>query len=293
MARFDIFKKRKKNTHKGDYGHLLIIAGSLGMGGAACMAAEASLRSGCGLVTLGVPKSLNMIVSKKLTEVIIKPLSQTKDASLSKNALFEIVKLVKNKDALAIGPGLSQGSGTKAVVLKLLPKLNMPAVIDADALNILAQKRSILKKIKTHSVLTPHPGEMARLINSNVGYVQKNRKAVAQTFANKYNVILVLKGHNTVVAGPKNKAYINKTGNPGMATAGSGDVLAGIIGSFLAQGAPPFEAARLGVYIHGLAGDLAAKKIGEVSLIASDILKSIPDAIRICRRSSAGRAAVL
>ncbi len=280
MTKFDISKKRKKNTHKGSYGHLLIIAGSVGMTGAACLASEAALRSGCGMVTLGLPESLNIAVEKKLTEVITKPLPETKQKTLSKKALSEIIALLKNKDATVIGPGLSQHKQTKELILRLLPKLNIPTVLDADALNSLVNKVSIVKKAKAPVVMTPHPGEMARLINIKTEYIQKNRKAVALDFAKRYNVTLVLKGHNTVVAHPDHKAYVNKTGNPGMATAGSGDVLCGIIGSFLAQGASPYEAAKQGVYLHGLAGDLAARKIGEVSLIAGDILKKIPAATK-------------
>lgn len=280
MTKFDISKKRKRQTHKGDYGRLLIIAGSVGMTGAAFLASEAALRSGCGLVTLGLPESLNTIAEKKLTEVITKPLPETKEKTLSKKALSEIIALLKNKDAAVIGPGLSQHKQTKALVLSLLPKLDTPAVLDADALNSLAGKVSVVKKANAPLIMTPHPGEMARLINTKTKDIQKNRKTVALDFAKKYNVTLVLKGHNTVVANPKHKIYVNKTGNPGMATAGSGDVLCGIIGSFLAQGAIPYEAAKQGVYLHGLAGDLAAKKVGEVSLIAGDILAKVPEAIK-------------
>ncbi|MBN1405084.1 MAG: NAD(P)H-hydrate dehydratase, partial [Candidatus Omnitrophica bacterium] len=263
-----------------DYGHLCVIAGSAGMSGAACMASQAAFRAGCGLVTLGVPKSLYPIAAKKLTEVMLKTLPETKSGSLSKSAFSEILKLLKNKSACAIGPGISQNKQTMGLILKLLIKLNIPAVLDADGLNALSQNVNVLKKIKAPFILTPHPGEMARLIGHKADYVQKNRKTVALAFAKKYNVTVVLKGHNTVVAGRKNKIYVNKTGNPGMATAGSGDVLTGIIGSFLAQGAAPYEAAKLGVYIHGLAGDLAKKQTGEVSLIASDILANIPKVIR-------------
>ncbi len=277
--KFDLYKKRKPDTHKGDYGHLLVIAGSLGMAGAACLSSEAALRSGCGLVTLGVPESLNAIVQKKLTEVIIKPLPETTQKALSEKALAKILALLKNKDAAAIGPGLSQDKQTVQLVLRLLPHLKIPAVLDADALNSLAGNFALIKKIKAPVIITPHPREMSRLMNLTVGYIQKSRKEVAMQAARKYNITVVLKGHNTVIAHPGHKIYVNKTGNPGMATAGSGDVLCGIISSFLAQGAQPFQAAKLGAYVHGAAGDLAAKQTGEVSLIASDILGKIPQAI--------------
>ncbi|UCH11830.1 MAG: NAD(P)H-hydrate dehydratase [Candidatus Omnitrophota bacterium] len=287
MTKFNIAKRRKKDTHKGDYGHLLIIAGSVGMSGAAFLASEAALRSGCGLVTLGLHESLNIIAEKKLTEVITKPLPETKQKSLSKEALSKIIELLKKKNAAAIGPGLSQHKQTKALLLSLLPKLNVPAVLDADGLNALIGRLSIIKKIKSPLVMSPHPGEMARLIKVTSKLIQKNRKKVASDFAKKYDVTLVLKGYNTVVADPRNKTYVNKTGNPGMATAGSGDVLTGIIGSFLAQGTTPYEAAKLAVYIHGLAGDLAAKETGEVSLIAGDILAKVPEAIKKIKKMPA------
>ena len=273
-------KNRKPNTHKGDYGHLLILAGSVGMSGAACLAAEAALRTGCGLVTLGVPAGINNIVERKLTEVMSVPLPQTRQKTISLKALPEIYSILNKKSALVIGPGLSTNKQTKELVLKLLPKIKIPTIIDADALNAVSHDVFVLKKSKAHIVITPHPGEMARLIGTNSKTIQKTRKVVAKTFANKYNVTVVLKGHNTVVAHPHKNLYINNTGNPGMATAGSGDVLSGIIGSFLAQGMNSFDAAKSAVFLHGVSGDIAAKDIGEVSLIAGDILKNIPKAIK-------------
>lgn len=280
MKKAVTLRKRKKDTHKGDYGHLFILAGSVGMSGAACLSAEAALRSGCGLATLGIPKSLNAIVERKLTEVITKPLAETKQKTLSEKALPVVIALLKNKNAVAIGPGLTQHKQVKKLILNLLGKLKIPTVLDADALNIVADKLSILKKAKAPLILTPHPGEMSKLIKVKTKNIQNNRKKVASEFAKKHNVTIVLKGHNTVIANAKGKVHINKTGNPGMATAGSGDVLTGIIGSFLAQGMSPFKAAKIGTYIHGLAGDLAAKEIGEISLVAGDILKKVPQAIK-------------
>ncbi|MFH0732689.1 MAG: NAD(P)H-hydrate dehydratase [Candidatus Omnitrophota bacterium] len=273
-------KKRKANTNKGDYGHLLVVAGSEGMCGAACLTSEAALRSGCGLVTLALPKSQNKIAQVKLSEVMTKPLPQTKEKSIASSALPDILKLLKGKDAVVIGPGISRNKDTRKLILSLLPKIKIPIVLDADGLNAIAGKSDALEKIKAPVIMTPHPGEMARLIDTEASDVQKQRKTVAKAFATKYNVVLVLKGHKTIVAAPKKKTYINKTGNPGMATAGSGDVLSGVIGSFLVQGTSAFEAAKLGVYIHGLAGDLAAKDLGQASMIAGDMLQKLPEAMK-------------
>jgi len=279
MQKIKLLAKRSKYTHKGDCGHLAILAGSLGMSGAGCLCAAAALRTGCGLVTWGLPKSINIVAEVKLTEVITKPLAETKSGTLSVNSFFAILDLLKQKDAAVIGPGISQDSQTKKLILKLIPELRIPSILDADCLNILKGECSLLKRAKSSIVVTPHPGEMARLVGRSVEYIQKNRKTLALHFANQYNVTVVLKGAGTIVADSHNNFYMNKTGNPGMATAGSGDVLSGIIGSFLAQGADAFEAAKASVYLHGLAGDIAANKIGEVSLMASDILAHIPEAI--------------
>jgi len=272
-------KKRKRNTHKGDYGHVFVLAGSLGLTGAASLCSRAVLRAGAGLVTLGIPESLNMVMARKLTEVMTFPLPETKEGSVSLKAKKKILEKVKNADIMILGPGLSRNSQTVKLVRELIVCIKKRMVLDADALNAVSEDTKILKKVKEGYVITPHPGEMARLIKKSTSFVKKNRESLAKKFANDYNACVVLKGAGTVVA-TSGATYHNKTGNPGMATAGSGDVLTGIIGGFLAQGLKVFDAAKLAVYIHGLAGDLAVKEKGEAGLIAGDILEKIPEAVK-------------
>jgi NAD(P)H-hydrate epimerase len=270
-------KDRKKDTHKGDYGHLFIIGGSPGLTGAVCLAGKSALRTGCGLVTIGIPGGLNLVIEIKLTEVMSLPLPETEDHYFSEDAYDKSIEFIEKKaDCVLIGPGLSLHSETKKFIKKLIPEIKKPLIIDADALKILSENLEILNSLKKEKpILTPHPGEMSYLTGLKIEQIQKNRKEVAESFAKKYNVILILKGHRTVVTDGKN-TYINLTGNPGMATAGSGDVLAGIIGGLLSQGEEKFNSAKYGVLIHGLAGDIAAKEKGEISLIASDIIEKIP-----------------
>ena len=277
--------RRNKKTHKGDYGHVLVVAGSRGMTGAAFLCSESALLSGAGLVTLGVPDSLNPIMERKLTEVMTLPLPQTNQASLSAGA-YEKIKVYSGKcDCLAIGCGLSQNKSTQSLVRRVIVDLAIPMVIDADAINALSAKRNfvkLLKKRKGPTILTPHPGEMARLINKQVSVIQKSRKTIAKSFADEYNVSIVLKGHRSVVASPGKRVHTNASGNPGMATGGTGDVLTGIIAAFIAQGMDVFKAACLGVYSHGIAGDMAAKEKGEISLRATDLLNYLPKAMKRC-----------
>lgn len=279
----NILIDRKPNTHKGDYGHVFVIAGSVGMTGAAYLTAQSALLSGSGLVTLGIPGSLNTILARKLVEVMTRPLPEIKSGSLSIKAFVDIEKFIKTRkvSVLAIGPGLSQNKQTQALVRKIVSKIDLPMVIDADGLNALANHADLLyvKRYACLKIITPHPGEMARLLGISVKDIQKDRKNIAKNIASKYNIIVVLKGYRTVVAEPKGRIYVNDTGNPGMATAGCGDVLTGIIASFLGQGMGPFEAAKIGVYMHGAAGDLAQKQTGQASLKATDLLNKIPKAI--------------
>ena len=275
-----LLKKRSRDSHKGDFGHVFILAGSRGLTGAAALCSNAALRSGAGLVTLGIPASLNSIMSRKLTEVMTISLAETKEGTLSLKAEGDILKKIKTSDVVVLGPGLSQYPETQKLINRLILKIGKPMVMDADALNAISKNTGALKKIKSRFAVTPHPGEMSRLINKSMEYVKNNRLIVAKKFSHDYNAVVVLKGAGTVVAAPDGKYYINTTGNPGMATAGSGDVLTGIIAGLLGQRLNMFNAARLGVYIHGLAGDLAAKDKGEIGLIAGDILEKIPYAIR-------------
>jgi len=281
-----LLKKRKKDSYKGDYGHTFILAGSVGLTGAAALCANASLRAGAGLVTLGVPSSLNMVMEAKLTEVMTCPLAETREGSLSLKARQEILNRVNAADAVILGPGLSRNPETAMLIRQVAGGVKKRMVLDADALNAVSEDVSVLKKIRHEYIVTPHPGEMSRLIRKDVYYVKKNRIAVAKKFSNYYNAVVVLKGSETVVTdkSARSRVYINKTGNPGMATAGSGDVLTGVIAGFLSQGLKAFDAARLGVYVHGLAGDLAAKEKGETGLIASDILEKVPGAIEMFQK---------
>lgn len=273
----NVLLNRRRDTNKSDYGHVFVIAGSLGMTGAAYLASQAALLSGSGLVTLGIPKSLNTILARKLVEVMTRPLAETRQRSLSKKAFGEIESFIslKKPSVLAIGPGLSQNKETQALVRNIVSKIDLPMVIDADGLNALAGRINFLP----NTVITPHPGELARLLNTTVKDIQKDRKYIAKKTAAKYNIIVVLKGNKTIVAGPQGNVYVNNTGNPGMATAGCGDVLTGMIASFIGQGMEPFRAARLGVNLHGKAGDLVEKETGQASLRAADLLNKIPKAI--------------
>jgi hydroxyethylthiazole kinase-like uncharacterized protein yjeF len=264
---------RRSESHKGTYGRVLVIGGSPGMSGAAAMAAEAALKAGAGLVTLGVPAGLNNIMEVKLTEVMIKPLPQTDNVCIGMEALPVVRSMMEGMDVLALGPGLSTDEGTKEFVLSLVSQMYKPVVIDADALNILASSPDILSTCQAPLVLTPHPGEMARLLGTTIDQVQENRIETAVKAARAWNKVVVLKGARTVIAGPDGAVYINVTGNPGMATGGSGDVLTGIIAGLIGQGMIPLEAAVAGVYFHGLAGDMAAAEKGMMSLVAGDILE--------------------
>lgn len=274
-------KKRPRDSHKGDFGSVFILAGSRGLTGAAALCSNAVLRSGAGLATLGIPVSLNPIMSRKLTEVMTLSLPETKAVSVSLKAEKAILKKINDSDIVALGPGLSRYPETQRLINRLVLKIDKPMVLDADALNAISGDMSILKKIKSKYIITPHQGEMSRLINKSAVYVKNHRLIVAKRFSHEYNAVVVLKGAGTVVTEPGGRYHINSTGNPGMATAGSGDVLTGVIAGFLSQGLDVFDASVLGVYVHGLAGDLAAKDKGEIGLIAGDILENIPYAIKL------------
>ncbi|HAH21135.1 MAG: NAD(P)H-hydrate dehydratase [Omnitrophica WOR_2 bacterium GWF2_43_52] len=280
-----VFSHRKLDTHKGDYGHIFILAGSRGFTGAAILCANSAMRTGAGLVTLGIPESQYSIVAKRVSvEVMTKPLPETKEKTLSFAAYKKIFDFAKKADVLAMGPGLSRNPSTQRLVRKIISTIDKPMVIDADGLNALAGSLDISRRTNDErrrtTILTPHLAEFSRLIGKPVTYIQKNREKLAKKIASDYNIILVLKGHKTIVVSPDKKVYINTTGNPGMATAGSGDVLTGMIAALLGQGLNGFEAARIGVFLHGLAGDLAAKEKTQAGMIASDIIDKIPAAIK-------------
>jgi NAD(P)H-hydrate epimerase len=274
------FPKRAPDSHKGDYGHALIIAGSAGYTGAAYLTSQAAALSGAGLVTLAVGKTIYPIMAAKLTEVMVKPFFETKDCSLSLLAEKEILGFSDKCNAVAIGPGISQNKETQILVRNLARKCAKPIVIDADGLNAFAGHAEDLKAVASPHVLTPHPGEMARLTGKDVAEIQNNRKDIALQFAREYNTVLVLKGHNTVVASPAGECYINETGNPGMASGGVGDILTGVITGFMAQGLDTFTASILAVHFHGVAGDIAVREKGVLSLIATDLLNKLPEALK-------------
>ncbi len=275
-----ILRHRYPDTHKGDYGHLMVLAGSLGKAGAAVMAARGALRTGAGLVSVATPNSIVPIIQQQIFEAMCIPSAESIDGTLGIGAEGELLKAAEKMSACAIGPGLSTHYETVQVVRNLIQRLAIPMVIDADGLNAIAGSVAILKKVKAPVVLTPHPGEMGTLLGLSSVDVQKDRIGIASEFAVKHNATLVLKGAGTVVAGLDGEVFINSTGNPGMATGGTGDVLTGMIGSLLAQDYPAVQAACLGVYLHGLAGDLAAKEKGEIGMIAGDLIEKIPEAIK-------------
>jgi hydroxyethylthiazole kinase-like uncharacterized protein yjeF len=275
-----LFPMLRQDAHKGDRGHVLVIAGSLGKAGAAAMAARGALRSGAGLVTVATPASLVPLIQQQIAEAMCFPSAESIDGTLGMGAEEELLKAANGRDACAIGPGLTMHYETVQVVRSLVRSIIVPTVIDADALNALAGASELLKKAKAPLVLTPHPGEMARLVGSTAAEVQRDRIGVARKFAKDFGVTLVLKGAGTVVAAPSGDVFVNTTGNPGMATGGTGDALTGIIGSLLAQGCGTVAAACLGVHLHGIAGDLAAKEKGEAGMIAGDLIERMPEAIR-------------
>lgn len=276
---------RSPASYKGSYGRVLVVAGSTGMTGAAALTSEAALRVGAGLVTLAIPQNLNTILEVKLSEVMTLPLPETEAGSLAESSTSTILEYAKKtKSLLAIGPGLSQHPETVGLVHQLISEnhkqeLGLRMVIDADGLNALAQETDLISLLGTETVLTPHPGEMARLTNIPISTLESNRIGTAEEFANQYGVTLVLKGAPTITSNPNGETWVNSTGNAGMATAGMGDVLTGIIAGLMAQNVPSETAAVLGVYLHGLAGDIAAEKLGMHGLIAGDVLQAVPQAI--------------
>ncbi len=273
--------RRAPDSHKGDFGKLFVLAGSEGFTGAGAMTAEAGLRSGTGLVILGCPSGLNDIFEQKLTEVMTRPLPQVrKRRCLALRGLGEVREMVKWADAVAVGPGIGTYHETRDLIFRLIAKLDKPAVFDADALNILAKNMDYLKGHSAPLVISPHPGEMSRLTGKTIEQIEKNRIDIALEFAEEFNLVCILKGAPSVIAAPSGHAWINPTGNEGMATAGSGDVLTGLIGGFLAQGLMDIDAAVLGCYVHGKAGDLASESLGSRGMIAGDILQMVPLALR-------------
>lgn len=274
------FKGREPNAHKGDYGHVLIIAGSKGKTGAAALACQAAARVGAGLVTLGIPESLNDIMEKKLTEVMTEPLAEAEPGFLGIDSFDTIERLIKGKKVMALGPGISTREDTVRLVHKIMEESKIPLVVDADGINALTIDLELLKRVKVPVVLTPHPGEMARLVDVSSKEIQKDRITVARDFAQNYGCYLVLKGARSLIAEPDGTISINLTGNAGMASGGMGDVLTGMIPGFISQGYDIPTSAKLAVFMHGLLGDLVAIERGPIGLIAGDLVSEIPRVLK-------------
>jgi NAD(P)H-hydrate epimerase len=294
--------ERRNYSHKGDYGHILIVAGSRGKTGAALMAAKACLRTGAGLVTVGIPESLAELFQSRVTEEMTLILPDKGDGTLSWKASLKILDFIEGKaDVLVVGPGMGVSRETEKIMKSVIENSACPMVIDADGINSLRGDRKILTKAVAPLILTPHTGEMARLLQAGAGmarkkielespdselktHIERDRIGTALSFAVETRTFLVLKGVPTVIATPEGRAFLNSTGNPGMASAGTGDVLTGMISGFLGQNKNPLDACILGVYMHGLAGDIAADEKGEHSVIATDMIERIPAAFYSLRR---------
>ncbi|MBI5057733.1 MAG: NAD(P)H-hydrate dehydratase [Nitrospirae bacterium] len=287
-----LLPERPGYSHKGTYGHVLLLAGSKGKTGAALMAAKACLRTGAGLVTIGIPDTLVNAFQSRVTEEMLLPLADKGNGTLSYKSSDAVLEFLKKRaNVLAIGPGLSADDEISRLVAMLIAGSRVPIVIDADGLNALTGRTGVLKKAKSPVILTPHSGEMARLLQKSEvrsqkseenirASIEKDRINTALLFSKQTKIYLILKGAPTIIAAPDGNAFINPTGNPGMATAGTGDVLTGMISAFLAQRLTPQSASILGVYIHGLLGDIVAAEKGEHSLIASDIISAVPKVFR-------------
>lgn len=266
----DILPDRDENAHKGSFGKLLLLCGSRGYTGAAALAAMGALRSGAGLVYMGVPNGIYDIEAVKLTEPVIIPI-EDKNGKYAVNAVDHILMLLKGKDAVLIGPGIGQSKGTEAAVCAVLQNFEGPVVLDADGINVMINHKNILRGRTGSTILTPHDGEFQRF----GGVLSDDRIESAVALARDVGAIVLLKGHRTVITDGET-AYINPTGNPGMATGGSGDVLAGVIVSLLGQGITPLEAAACGAWLHGAAGDICAHEIGQYGMLPSDIVEVLP-----------------
>ena len=271
---------RRLDAHKGSHGHLLVVAGSLGKSGAGILASQAALRAGAGLVTWALPAGLAPAMASHLTEVMTLPVAETTAGSIAEAAGPTLWQFLHRANALVLGPGLGTQPETVTCVHTLLRQSRVPVVIDADGLNSLVDHLDVLQSCAVPAILTPHPGEIARLLGTDTATVQGQRLDIARDFARRYNIYVVLKGAYTVIYAPDGRRWVNPTGNPAMATAGTGDVLAGVIGALLCQGLEPLQAAQCGVYLHGLAGDRVRDRLGYHGLIASDVLEELPYAIQ-------------
>jgi NAD(P)H-hydrate epimerase len=273
------FPARPRDSHKGSFGHLLVVAGSVGKTGAAGLSGRAALRAGVGLCTIATAVSQQPVVAGFGMEPMTEPLAETPAQSIAMKARERVLELATRMDAVALGPGCSLDPETQELIRGLVADVGRPMVVDADALSALAGHLDVLDRAAGPRVLTPHPGEMARMLGATIAEVQSDRLEVAREFSRRHRVTLALKGAGTVIAGPDGRVFINPTGNAGMAKGGSGDVLTGMVGAFLARGLPPLAALQAGCYLHGLAGDLACRERGVEGLLAGDIVEAIPAAM--------------
>ncbi|MBI2838513.1 MAG: NAD(P)H-hydrate dehydratase [Acidobacteria bacterium] len=273
---------RRRDSHKGHYGHALVVAGSMGKTGAAVMTGMAAYRAGAGLVTVATPWSCLPIVASGAAEIMTEALPETVDGTIDRKAAERVRDLAGGRDVLLIGPGVTTNASTVAAVREIIRTRTLPVVVDADAISCFANDYQLLKAAPEAPpvLITPHPGELSRLLGKSIGEILRDRVGIASQVACELGLYVVLKGYRSIIATPSGDVFINPTGNPGMATGGSGDVLTGIAGGLLAQGVPLPQAANFAVYIHGLAGDLAARETGEVSLVATDLLRFLPAAFR-------------
>jgi NAD(P)H-hydrate epimerase len=277
---------RPRDANKGSFGHVLVIGGSLGKAGAAAMAGMSALRAGAGLSTVATPKSVLATVAGFHPEIMTEPCEETESGTISLRALeyAHLDNLVKGKTVLAVGPGISRNEETSEFVRSVLDKYSMPIVLDADGLNAFAGSAETLNGKGRRLVITPHPGEMARLTGLSIPDVQRDRIGVARSFSRDHHLIVVLKGHRTLIAEPGGEVWVNTTGNPGMATGGTGDVLTGIVAGMMAQNPERIlEAVAAAVHLHGLAGDIACETVGEPSLVATDLMRALPEAFARAR----------
>lgn len=279
VTRLPVLPARPADSNKGTFGRVLVVAGSRGMSGAAVLCASAVLRGGAGLVFVAVPADILPIVAAANPCYLTVPLPHDEQGRLTVAAREELLAQCRSQDVIAFGPGLGRGAAITELALAVLTECQTPLVLDADGLNAMQGHVAALKNRSGPLILTPHPGEFARLLGTDIANVQAHRQELAVRFASEHGVILVLKGHGTIVTDGR-RVYTNTTGNPGMATGGTGDILTGLIAALLGQKMEPFAAAQLGVHLHGLAGDLARDELGEVSLIASDLLEYLPSVFR-------------
>lgn len=271
-----ILPRRPVSAHKYSVGKVFVLGGSRGLTGAPFMCSQSAMKAGAGAVILGVPSSVHSILARKVTEVMVAPLPETEDGTISLAAIGGISTHLKWADVIAIGPGLSFHDETRKLVIQLLASVAKPIVLDADGLNSVSDDLSAIKKRKAPTIITPHAGELGRMIKTDVKVIERERVETARSSSKDLNCVVVLKGAPTATATPDGSVFLNSSGNPGMATAGAGDVLTGTIAGLMAQGMKPDEAAYGGAFIHGLAGDYAAKAFGERSLLAADILDHLP-----------------